>query len=111
MTVPRDISSAGFTKPPTKQQPNKFKTGGIVATAAVHPATQRTRRLAKHQHHNNAGHLPAMRHTVTAAAATSNGLSAIADTTDTEPTNVKDFMKKVKIKIKKKKNKQKGAVN
>lgn len=110
--MPRDISSAGFTKSTAKQQANKFKTGGIVATAAVHPTTQRTRRLAKQQHNisSSTGHLPVMRNTVTAAAK-SNSLSAITDTTDTEPTNVKDFMKKVKIKIKKKKSKQKDAVS
>lgn len=110
VSVSREISSASVAKIAPKIQPNKFKTGGIVATAAVHPTTQKSRRT-KYQNQQ----LPAMRNinkSITNNGSNNNCGNAVNVETDNEPpTNVKDFMKKVKSKIKKKKNKQKSAVN
>ena len=81
-------STSGITKSnKSTKSISKFKTGGIVATAV-----QPNKRTRKHQS-NRRPSLPMMKH----------------PDTDTELSNVKDFVKKVKSRFKKKKTKGGGG--
>lgn len=79
--------------------PNKFKTGGIVATVAVQPI-KKSKKIRAHVVH-------------TAPQSIGNNITRklLDSCTETDSENVKIFVKKVKTKLKKKKSSSKGGLN
>lgn len=92
---------------PTRSNPNRFKTGGIVATAV-----QPSKRTRKHHHHPHQHQYPStVVHSKQAQPQITLPLPIMKHfDTDTEASNVKEFVKKVKTKMKKKKGKTTGGV-
>lgn len=89
---------------PNRFNPNRFKTGGIVATAV-----QPSKRTRKHHHHHHQHQYPST--VVHSKPAQTLPLPIMKHLdTDTEASNVKEFVKKVKTKMKKKKGKTTGGV-
>lgn len=89
---------------PNRFNPNRFKTGGIVATA-VQP-NKRTRK--HHHHHHQHQYSSTVVHCKQAQPPIALPIMKHFDT-DTEASNVKEFVKKVKTKMKKKKGKTTGG--
>lgn len=90
---------------PNRFNPNRFKTGGIVATAV-----QPNKRTRKHHHHHQHQYPSAVVHSTAQPQLTLPLPIMKHFDTDTEASNVKEFVKKVKTKMKKKKAKTTGGV-
>lgn len=92
---------------PNRFNPNRFKTGGIVATAV-----QPSKRTRKHHHHHHQHQYPStVAHSKQAQPQLTLPLPITKHfDTDTEASNVKEFVKKVRTKMKKKKGKATGGV-